>query len=477
MNSEKKLEHLPSSLHFVGAGGIGMSALAQMAACLGCAVSGSDRALGAPENEVIFRALRAQGVKLYPQDGSRFAQETAPDAMVYSTAIEEDNPDFLAAPESCARIHRSEALRLLVRALSGEVFAVTGSCGKTSVSAWLAESFDRLGQSPSLLCGGLARHFSKDGFAGNYSKGSSPLCVLEADESDRSLLNYSADWAVILNIGTDHYSKEELAEVFRKFLAQTRKGAVLGEDVLNVMTDADLAHRKILIFSDRPDVPEFLRGHRVVRIRNYEASPDGVFAEIDHARVRLPGPGKHQALNAGAVYAALLLAGMTPERILPVLGSFSGVWRRFEFAGQTPSGTKIYDDYAHNVEKLCSCISAAKEICGGRLALFFQPHGFRPLGFMREELFPELEKILGPGDVFAFLPVFYAGGTTSFKPESNEVAAEYAQRHPGERYRSFADRASASDFIGSLGPDDLVVIAGARDNSLSDWAFQLGRKG
>ena len=125
----------PKKIHFIGIGGIGMSGLAQMFRDLGCAVTGSDRALGHPENERIFAALRKCGAKLYPQDGSVYADGYAPDAIVYSTAIESDNPDFRYAPPGTRRLHRSEALSLGIGALRGRfTVAVTGTCGKTTVT-------------------------------------------------------------------------------------------------------------------------------------------------------------------------------------------------------------------------------------------------------------------------------------------------------------------------------------------------------
>ena len=465
---------LPESLHFVGVGGIGMSALAQMAACLGCETSGSDRALQSPENARIINALRRRGVRLYPQDGSRYDAAPPPAALVYSTAIEADNPDFLKAPSGTGRLHRSVAMKLLVEKCSIPVFAVTGSCGKTTVSAWLAETLDRLGASPSMISGGLANYFIRDGFAGNYAQGHGALCVLEADESDKSLLNYTADHAVVLNIGTDHYSKAELADVFRTFLRNTRKTAVLEDRVLEAVGLDCVSHLKVALFSIDPAAPETLHGYRVFRVSDYRASADGVSARINGTLFRLPVPGLHNAANAAAVAAGLSLLGFGMEKIRPALEAFSGVWRRFDYAGRNENGTAVYDDYAHNVEKICSCIESAHEVCSGRVLFLFQPHGYGPFGFMRKELYPALEKVLGPEDLFAFLPVYYAGGTTSFEPKADAVAAEYAQRHPG-RYCFFPDRSIVRTFMKTnLGASDLAVVMGARDNSLSDWARELG---
>lgn len=468
------MEQIPDSIHFVGVGGIGMSALAQMAASLGIQTTGSDRGAEAPENQRIIGALKNCGVKIYPQDGSRMNDGAPPLALVYSTAIEEDNPDF-ANGKGIPRIHRSEAMKLLVERSGKQILAVTGSCGKTSVTAWLAEALEQVGMEPSMIGGGLSNCFVSESSAGNYHCGAGEFCVLEADESDKSLLNYTAEHALILNIGTDHYSKEELVEVFRSFLRTTRTSAVLSTDVYRALGAECLSHLKIRLFSIDPEDPEMIDGYPVLKVRNYQANAGTVTAEIGGVAMTLPAPGIHNAANAAAVISMLELLGIERGRAADAALHFSGVWRRFNFSGTARNGVRVYDDYAHNVEKLQSCIRAAQEITEGKLLAVFQPHGFAPLRFMREELILMLKETLRPQDMFAFLPVYYAGGTTSFRPKSEEVAAEYAPSLPGQ-IQYFATRPEAEDWIsGNLSNGDTVVIMGARDNSLSDWAFSLCR--
>ena len=469
---------LPDSIHFVGIGGIGMSGLAQMARALGCRVSGSDRALDRSENAAVFSALRAQGIELYPQDGSRFRAKNPAELLVYSTAIEEDNPDFLAAGP-LPRIHRSEALAAEVSALHcRHTVAVTGTCGKTSVSSWLAEALLLLGKDPGVLAGGLVNAFRRSDAAGNFRKGSGDYFVLEADESDKSLLNYGADSAMILNLGTDHYSKTELAQVFRSFLNGIRRFAVIELAAYRAMTQVCgpmPPNLKIILFSAEPEGENVVDGRPVLRLKSYESGPDGAFAEFCSAprKIRLPGPGRHQAVNALALYAELLELGMNPDAVLSALEGFHGVWRRFDPAGTSRNGIRFFDDYAHNVEKIVSCLKAGQELTDGRVIVFFQPHGFAPLGFMREELFQNLEKALREKDVFTLLPVYYAGGTTSFKPQSEEVAEDWKKR--GVRhYEYLPDRTEAGRILRELaGPGDVVLVMGARDNSLSGWAVEL----
>ena len=471
---------LPKSLHFVGIGGIGMSGLAQMFRDLGCAVTGSDRALGHPENERIFTALRKCGAKLYPQDGSVYADGYAPDAIVYSTAIEEDNPDFRCAPPGTRRLHRSEALSLGIRALHGRfTIAVTGTCGKTTVSAWLADALDRLGGDPGMLSGGYVKRFREDGAAGNYRGGFGRDFVIEADESDKSLLNYVPDTALILNIGTDHYSREELAEVFLKFANSARSCVVMELAAFEEIGPEKFpAGKMIVLFSGEADAPVSCAGCPVLRLDSYRVADGSAWCAFNGLpEIRLPMPGRHNALNALAVHTVLTSRGYDSMDALKAVSEFAGVARRFDRMGVMANGAQVIDDYAHNVEKLASCIGAAQELAPeGRVVTVFQPHGFAPLRFMREALAKALPSLLRPADTFIFLPVYYAGGTASFSPTSAEVAAtcrEAAGAKAGS-ILDFEDRQECERYLKqAVKRGDVVIVAGARDESLSIWAKSL----
>lgn len=457
-------------LHMIGIGGIGMSGLAQMLVALGCKVTGSDRGLNLPENQRIFSALRGQGIMLYEQNGS-YIKDGRPDALIYSTAIEKDNPDFVCA-EGVAQIHRSAALSAAMLASGTRMIAVTGSCGKTTVTSWLAETLDNIGENPSFLTGGLVKKFARDGYAGNYFHGDDKYFVFEADESDKSLTAYHPDYALVLNIGTDHYSKDELAEVFKAFLRNVKIGAVIEENVYNVIKDEIPLHLKIKTFSSSVND----KSSSDWWLSSYKASADGVTAVFNSKyTVSLPAPGLHTAANALSIAAMLEMMGVNVDNAINALQSFGGVWRRFDFAGRMSTGAKVYDDYAHNVEKIMSCINAAREVTAGRIYAVFQPHGFGPLGFMKDEMFSVLEKSLSPDDVFALLPVYYAGGTTSFKPSSEEVCNEYKTK-ASKNYMHFKTRSAAAEFFkANTSGNDTIIVMGARDNSLSDWAVQLSK--
>jgi UDP-N-acetylmuramate--alanine ligase len=454
------------NLHMVGVGGIGMSGLAQMLNRLGYNISGSDRGLDLPENHKIVNAMKNQGIQMFPQDGS-YIESVKPDALIYSTAIEEDNPDFLAAPET-PKIHRAQALANAILAHSGQMIAVSGSCGKTTVTSWLAETMYLMNLSPSFLSGGLVNRFSTPDNAGNYYHGTGNYFIFEADESDKSLVAYEPDYAILLNIGTDHYSKTELIEVFQQFLQRVKKGVVVEESLLDQLGDDVFKNLSVKTFSTEPDsgADWVLTDYTVSEV---EIS---MIANGD-LKAKLPAPGKHTAANALSILAMCDLLGLDTQTAFDCLTDFQGVWRRFDYAGQLESGARVYDDYAHNVEKIASCIKASQETSKGKVITIFQPHGYGPLGFMKDELLKTLEQTLDPDDIFILLPVFYAGGTSSFTPKSEEVVKEFRQKGT-KKYFFMEDRNLAQQFLEEHSQKgDSVLITGARDNSLSDWASNL----
>lgn len=460
------------NIHFVGIGGIGMSGLAAAAKDLGWQVSGSDRAAERPENRRIFGALKNQGITVYPQDGSRFDLEELPDTVIYSTAIEEDNPDFQASP-GIARLHRSELLGELLAAFGKSSIAVTGSCGKSTVSCYLSEVLTALGGDPVLLAGGLANAVSCDKFAGNYRPGRGGFLVFEADESDKSLLNYGADYAIVLNIGTDHYDKEELARVFGTFLQQVRKGAVMTRQVFDAVKKFLPPQLPVTVVD-----PDGGKGAFALQEYTVSAGEKGKTARVrcgDGRVITLPKMGRHMAENALCIRAMAEMLGFDAGKCVEALATFSGVWRRDDFAGESGSGAQVFDDYAHNPEKILSCLRGMRERCDGRIFAVFQPHGYKPFGFMKDELFALMENFLRPDDRFYLLEPYYAGGTSSFSPGGKEVAGEWRKNSATpQKFDFIASREAVRQRLAAEAcAGDVVVVMGARDNSLSDFARTL----
>jgi len=473
----RKLKDIKRTIHFVGIGGIGMSGLAQLYRRAGFDVSGSDRALNNPENAELFIKLKKQGIKIFPQDGS-FAEKHQTEIIVFSTAIENDNPDFSAGKE-IEKWHRAEALSNIVDFLRNKIsVAVTGSCGKTTVTAWIAETMVLLGLDPVVLNGGMINSFIDETYTGNFRPGKGNFFVYEADESDKSLVAFHPDYSVVLNIGTDHYPKEELIEIFETFLKNTKKGVVIEKTLFGMLNPESYRHLNISIVSfEEKDLKE---EGKIWWLDSYQTGKNQV-AKCSYAgeefSIILPTPGYHNAANALTVTALLkLLQEEKPiGNIVKAIEQFKGVHRRFEYKGKTFSGASVIDDYAHNVEKIVSCIKTGQEISRGKIFAVFQPHGYGPLRFMRECLFTELEKVLRKDDKFILLSVFYAGGTSSFSPKSSEVNDEYAQKSTVEnRYWYFDNKKLAESFLSKeAGKYDLIIIMGARDSSLAIWAEEL----
>ena len=458
------------SWHIVGICGIGMSGLAQFARSVNIRVSGSDRALEKSENQSLKAALQAQDIELYPQDGSRFAAQNPPvDAVIYSTAIEESNPDF-AASQGIERIHRATALKMLIleRCQAGKLsLAVAGSCGKTSTTAMIAEALTNVNYDAECINGGMIKAFARPPYPGNYHPGDGAI-VFEADESDKSLLEFHPDYAVILNIGTDHYSKDELQEMFAQFANQAQKGAVLSAEVY------ELLRNKL-----RSDLPVRTFGTALAdcTVSAYRSMNGESFAEFgDQTLRKLPAPGMHTALNAAAAAALLGMLGIEREAALTAVLDTHGVARRFDFHGRTATGAAVYDDYAHNPEKIANIIAASQELTNadGKVLVFFQPHGYGPFGFMQAELARQLSTILRKQDKFYLAEPYYAGGSSSFSPHAADVVQEWQKLYPTLPVVLAAERAALrQQLIAEAQSGDLILIMGARDNTLAEFASSL----
>ena len=449
-----------SNYFFIGIGGIGMSALAQFLVWQGHRVSGSDRGLDEPARARLYGQLRSQGIALYPQDGSGVRAEH-PDALVVSTAIEEGNPDLLAAPE-CPVIHRAKALADAVAATGLPLVGIAGSCGKTSVTGWTASALRAAGHGVIMIDGGYVLDFEDDTHPGNFhADEKADFVVAEIDESDHSIREFSPDFSAVLNIGDDHYGQEELRNVFTAFLSRTRSAAVLPEALasMGASLPASLALRSF------PD-----------QVPGYSASAAGIsFTAPDGHTVHTTQSGRHSAWNGSAVLELLraALPSAAPEALCSALGAFRGVRQRFEvIAGASAGHPAIVNDYAHNPEKIAAAVATARErFGGGALGIVFQPHGFGPLGFIRQALEEQLRKVLVPGDLFLMLPVFYAGGTSSFKPTSQEVAAQYAAAGLPVRFTGTRDEAAA--LLASRNGLAAWLVLGGRDASLRTWSIEL----
>lgn len=436
-------------LHFAGVGGSGMSALAQFVAMRGGAASGSDRSFDRGENSPSRNQLEALGIRVFPQDGSGVGGDCA--AVVYSTAVEETVPDFAEARrQGIPLLHRSELLAHLVA--RHRTLAITGTSGKSTTTAMAFEILRGCGLDPSVITGGDLRLLQSEGLWGNAWAGNSDLLVIEADESDGSLVRYQPAVGVVLNLQKDHKEEAVVAEMFRTFKTRTREAFVVGRE-------ANLA--------------EFQKGAKVFdmgEIADLEIGPEGSTFTLQGTRFSLPVPGRHNVENALAAITACSALGVELEAMVAPLAHFQGVARRFQMLGSA-RGVQVIDDFGHNPAKVAASLRTAR-LRAQRILAIFQPHGYGPMRFLRADFVKTFAEELRPEDRFWMLEVFYAGGTATRDFSSADIVEEIRQQG------AHAEFAPSRDWLVEriaceAKEGDLVLVMGARDPSLTTFARSL----
>ncbi len=472
-------------LHFVGAGGSGMSALAQFhaaaAATGGGLATGSDRAFDRGERAAIRRRLEEAGVVVLPQDGHTLATGRVPghpdprrcDAVIVSTAVENQVPDYAAAVEAGIPVlHRSE---LLARYVSDHrTIAVSGTSGKSTVTAMIWTILEACGHRPGLLTGGPLAALTAAGLLGNAHAagpapdGDRPWLVIEADESDGSLVRYRPWLGVVLNLGLDHKLQDEVMAMFRTFAARTgHKVVVAAEDNLRPLWPG------AVLYGPAPDADPPAIDYPVTDIR---LAAHGTRFTVGGVPFTLPQPGLHNVKNACAAIAACATAGIALQDMVSPLAGFAGVARRFQSLG-TAGGIEVIDDFAHNPDKITAALATARirpaparGDPAGRVLAVFQPHGFGPTRFLRGALAAAFSAGLRPEDVLWLPEIYFAGGTVTRDISSADLAADIIPK--GVDARFVPDREALPRLIAAEArPGDVVLVMGARDPSLTD----LGR--
>ncbi len=444
-------------LHFVGVGGSGMSALALFHAGRGGRATGSDRAFDRGEREEIRRALEAAGVIIVPQDGNAITHDC--DAVVVSTAVEGTILDVRAARAlGIAVLHRSELLARFVQ--EHRTIAVTGTSGKSTVTAMIFTVLRGCGHDPRLLTGGALVALQRDGYLGNAwggdgDGGPTPWLVIEADESDGSVVRYHPWCGVVLNLGRDHKEPEDVAAMFDVFKANVTGPLIVGEG-----SRLDALRTGAVTFG--------LGAHCDVRAEALASGPRGSAFTVQGVRFSVPTPGRHDVRNAAAAIAACRAAGVALDAMIEPLAGFAGVVRRFQSLGHT-RGVEVIDDFAHNPDKLTAALAAAHARLArpdSRVLAIFQPHGFGPTRFLRHDLVDALATSLQPQDVLWLPEIYYAGGTVTRDISSADLVGAIRAKDRDARFVS--DRAQLPAAVAAEAREgDLVMVMGARDPSLT----------
>ncbi|MGE0595097.1 MAG: UDP-N-acetylmuramate--L-alanine ligase [Hyphomonadaceae bacterium] len=456
------------SYFFSGVGGSGMLPLALILRGKGAVVAGSDRSLDQGRLAAKFEYLKAQGVALFPQDGSGVTG--ADQILVRSAAVEDTVGDVVAAKRVGARdMKRPELLAELFNA-AGVRIGVAGTSGKSTTTGMIAWMLHQAGRDPTVMNGAVMKNFVKpEALFASALVGKGDAFVAEVDESDGSIARYEPTIAVVNNIALDHKSMEELRDLFRDFVAKAEVGVLNldnDETAALLMTNARL---RSITYSLRSSLAD-------LRAENIAPAPGAIAFEVvdrhdgARARLRLDVPGEHNVSNALAALAAGRALGLSLKDAAAALEGFAGTKRRLEVIGAA-GGVTVFDDFAHNPDKIAATLKTLHAF-PGRLIIIFQPHGFGPLKLMRQEFVDVFAANMTDEDVLIMPDPVYFGGTVDRSVTSEHIVAGVRAR--GLQALAFAERNACGDKALELAePGDRIIVMGARDDTLSVFAADL----
>ncbi|MGC9155251.1 MAG: UDP-N-acetylmuramate--L-alanine ligase [Ferrimicrobium sp.] len=436
-------------VHIVGIGGAGMSALASLLLEAGYSVTGSDL-----KESAVMERLRLLGATVFLGHDGVHVQGAQ--LVAYSSAIASSNVEL--AMSVALGIPIASRAELLVALTEGrEVIAISGTHGKTTTTSMIGLSLAQAGYSPSYVIGA---ELNEAGASGHY--GSSPLMVVEADESDGTFLKLDPALSVITNVEPDHLEFygdfDHLQEAFVRFARRSHLPPVLCvEDPFLAALAAQMECRSYG-FSESA----------MYQIKNVSMSPMSTAFEVfEHKRrlgsVELSVLGLHNILNATAAIAAVAAMGVTLAEIAPSLSRYLGVSRRFQHRRILDS-VRIIDDYAHLPSELVSTLAAARQLGARRVVAVFQPHRYSRTQAMAEEL----GEALAGADIVVVTDV-YAAGEDPIPGVSGEAVYEAARRVLGDRAHYCSSRHELALVVrGLLEPDDVCLTLGAGDITMLD---------
>ncbi len=433
-NATRTLESL-GRVHFIGIGGVGMSAVARIMVARGVSVSGSDA-----KDLPVMAELAAKGARIAVGYGPGNLGDAQ--TVVAGSAIRPDNPELAAARAAGLPVlHRSEGLAATMA--EDTVVTVAGTHGKSTTTSMITVMLQGAGMDPSFAIGA-----NVPALGVNAASGTSGIFVAEADESDGSFLNYRPQIAVVTNVEPDHLDHYGTAEAvyasfdrFTELLPQDGVLIACADDAgARALAERTLArgNTRVVLYGTSDDVP----------VRLHDAGPGKVSMSTAAGEfaVDLQVPGRHNALNAAAAFAVALELGVQPAAAAAALGKFGGASRRFEFKG-SGRGVRVYDDYAHHPTEVRAALSAARAVAGEhRVHVLFQPHLFsRTREFARDfaealntadtalvlDIYPAREDPI-PGVTSALIAEHLGAGGSLTGPDDEAVQAVMAVAAPGD---------------------------------------------
>jgi len=430
--------------HFIGIGGIGMSGLARLLLDKQCIVSGSDLA-----SSKITEALAQAGATVHVGQSAEHIHSAM--TVVYTTGIKLDNPEYAAALAlKCPMLHRSQVLHQLMQERCA--LAVAGTHGKTTTSSLLTWVLESSGQSPSYAIGGVIPQLKS-----NAGSGSGVHFVAEACESDGTFLNYLPYGAIVTNIDLDHMdhyrTEEALVDAFGRFMGNVTSEKHLfwcGDDkYLRTMNPKGISYG----FSKGCQ----LHITRVAR-SGWSMHFDVTFQGKLYKDIEVSLTGRHNALNASAVFGLALQLGIDEQAIRQGLRTFKGVLRRCEKKGES-HGILFLDDYGHHPTEIRATLQGIRQAIGERrLVVLYQPHRYS----RAKECVGLYEGVFNDADE-VFITEIYAALETPIPGVSHEsvIAETHASGQPNCHH--LLRHHLAKSIVKFLRPHDVVVTLGAGD--------------
>lgn len=434
-------------VHFVGIGGISMSALSEILFDRGYQVSGSDLA-----QSDLTEHLQQKGIVVYK---GHSAAQVVPgiDLVVHTAAVHADNPELLRANELQIPVFERAVLLGVVMRDYKKAISIAGTHGKTTTTSMMCEVLLAAKCDPTCLVGGQL-----SAIGGNIRVGQGDYIVCEACEYVDSFLTLSHQVAAILNVEEDHLDYfsgiEQIKDSFVRF------AAIAGKDGLCVLnTDSPHAREimprmvpKLVTFgTDSAFLPDYLA---VDVLMNEGHSTFGVVEQGQHLmEVTLQVPGIYNVQNALCVVAIARSLGIPCAAIQEGLRAFGGTRRRFERVGRI-NGAQLIDDYAHHPTEIRATLTAARQVCAGRVICLFQPHTYS----RTEALYEEFAAALGLADVVVLAPIYPARE----KNIHNVSATLIGDQVPGAVCLDSLQQ--VADYAARIAcPGDLIFTMGAGD--------------
>jgi UDP-N-acetylmuramate--alanine ligase len=445
---------------FIGIAGTGMSAIAQYLKGIGKDVSGSDRFFKDGEYNETKEKLEAEGIRCFAQDGSGINANT--DLVVVSTAVEGTVAEVQKARQlNIPIIKRSELLALI--AGSKKTIAVGGTSGKSTTSAMLFDILEYANMEPGIISGAGLISIIKQGKIGNAKAGAGDWLVIEADESDGSIVQYKPRIGLLLNIDKDHQELDELMRLFSIFKNNSERFVVNQSHPLSKQLSQDSGYD---FSKDSNSAAGYIA-------TDFKQTGLEITFKINGVDFTLKQVGKHNMENALAATAVANQLGVELELCADALEDYQGIYRRHQVLGHK-NGVWLIDDYAHNPVKCAAAIEACQPIAP-KIIAWFQPHGYGPTKFLRNDFVHEIAKVLRPEDEIWMSEIFYAGGTAVKDISANDLINDL--KALGKPAFFVENR---NEFVSAARPhltgDCVILLMGARDPSLEQFAKETWSK-